>query len=144
MTKIRIKPFSVNGAWQGRRYRTPEYEQFESDLLMLLPRDLKIPKNPYLIINWGFSSMAGDWDNPIKPFQDVLQAGYEFNDNAVDNALVFKTKTRKGEEFIEFEVKTKDDWEGFMIDYIKCNMGKPFNLASFDQLRGAIQHKLSL
>ena len=144
MTKIPLKPFSVNEAWKGRRFRTHEYKQFETDLLRLLPRDLEIPKNPYLIIKWGFSNMGSDWDNPIKPFQDVLQKGYGFNDSIVRNALVFKTKTRKEEEFIEFDVKTKDDWECCMIDYIKCNMGQPFNPVAFDQLRDAIEHKGSI
>ena len=103
--RIDIKPLSVNQAWQGKRFKTPAYKQYERDVLLLL-RPMKIPEG-FLEISlvWGFSSMASDWDNPIKPFQDILQKKYNFDDNRIKKAVVECVKVDKGDEFIEFEVK---------------------------------------
>jgi len=46
-----------------------------------------------------------DWDNPIKPFQDILQKRYGFNDKDIFRAVVEKVKTHKGEEFVYFDIK---------------------------------------
>ncbi len=105
MPKLDIKPLSVNQCWQGKRFKTPKYKKYESDLLMILPK-LTVPDGPLeLYLKWGFSSAASDWDNPIKPFQDVLQKKYDFNDSRVVRAITEKVKVKKGEEFIEFEIK---------------------------------------
>lgn len=103
--RVDIKPLSVNEAWQGRRVKTDKYRSFERDVLLLL-KPMKIPEGKLeLYIKWGFSSAGSDWDNPIKPFQDILQKKYNFNDNRVARAVVEKVKVKKGEEFIEFEIK---------------------------------------
>ena len=34
---IDIKPLSVNKMWQGRRYKTYEYQKYEKEFLYLLP-----------------------------------------------------------------------------------------------------------
>lgn len=49
--------------------------------------------------------MLSDFDNPIKPFQDVLQAKYGFNDSRIVEAVVRKVKTKKGQEYIKFAIK---------------------------------------
>ena len=38
MKYIPYKPFSVNEAWQGRRYRTPLYKKFADDVGKLIRR----------------------------------------------------------------------------------------------------------
>jgi Holliday junction resolvase RusA-like endonuclease len=102
---LNIKPLSVNKAWQGRRVKSKEYRKYESDILKLL-RPMNIPDGPLeLYLKWGFSSAGSDWDNPIKPFQDCLQKKYNFNDNRVVRAVTEKIKVKKGDEFIEFEIK---------------------------------------
>jgi len=102
--KIKIKPLSVNQCWKGRRYKTEKYKIFENDLLLSLPM-ITIPKGKLdIYIVWGFSSKSSDWDNPIKPFQDVLQKKYDFNDNRVYRGLVEKVDVKKGEEFIWFKI----------------------------------------
>tara|TARA_R100001244_G_scaffold120472_1_gene90075 strand:- start:202 stop:522 length:321 start_codon:yes stop_codon:yes gene_type:complete len=101
---INIKPLSVNQCWQGRRFKTPTYKKYEKELLLLLPK-LTIPEgNLAIIITFGFSSKASDWDNPIKPFQDILQKRYKFNDSRVYKATVTKEIVKKGKEFIEFTI----------------------------------------
>lgn len=103
---IKIKPLSINDAWQGKRYKTPEYKKFERDVSLQL-RSCKIPTGPLEIyLEWGFSNSGSDWDNPIKPFVDILQKKYGFNDNRIQLGHVKKTKVKKGEEFIKFHIET--------------------------------------
>jgi len=73
MRKINIKPLSVNECWQGKRFKTKEYKQYEKDLLLMLPK-IGICKAPFKItIEFAFSSTLADIDNPLKPFLDILQ-----------------------------------------------------------------------
>ncbi len=102
--RVDIKPLSVNQVWQGKRFKTPAYKKYEAELMAILP-DIEIPDGPLFIeLEWGFSSAASDWDNPIKPFQDVLQKRYLFNDSRVMEAYVIKRKVKKGEEYIIFNI----------------------------------------
>jgi len=102
----KIKPLSVNDCWQGRRFKTPKYKAYEKQLLYTLP-PLEVPKPP-LTINFvfGFSSAASDWDNPIKPLQDILQKKYGFNDKDIHKATVEKVKVRKGDEFFNVSISS--------------------------------------
>lgn len=105
MSVIKTCPLSVNLAWQGRRYKTPTYKAYEKEMLWLLPRDITIPDGELKIfIEWGFSSKSSDWDNPIKPFVDILQKKYGFNDNRIYEAKIKKKIVKKGEEYIRFEI----------------------------------------
>ena len=102
---IKIKPLSVNAAWQGRRFKTDLYKRYEKDVALLLPPNLEIPEGDLSIyLEWGFSNSSSDWDNPIKPFQDILQKKYDFNDNRVFDARVKKVKVPKGAEYIKFNI----------------------------------------
>jgi Endodeoxyribonuclease RusA. len=106
MIHIDIKPMSVNDAWKGRRFRTDEYKRYQNSLLWLLPK-IKLPPPPYeLHFKFGFSSSASDWDNPIKPTQDILSKKYGFNDKLIRKATVETEIVPKGKEYIEFEIKT--------------------------------------
>ena len=103
--KIKIKPLSVNKAWKGRRFKTKDYTDYETELLTLLPCNIDIPSdNIKLSINYGMSNAGSDIDNPIKPFLDVLQKKYGFNDNRVYELSIRKEKVNKGDEFINFEL----------------------------------------
>ena len=105
MVKIDIKPLSVNKCWAGRRFKTPEYKQYEKDIFPLLPK-ITIPKPPYKVYyEFGFSSAASDLDNPIKPLQDILQKKYGFDDKLVHEMLVRKYKVKKGNEYIRFKIE---------------------------------------
>lgn len=107
MNRINIKPLSVNRAWKGRRYKTDEYKQYTYELLMLLPRDIKIPKGKLSVYyKFGYSSKSSDIDNGIKQFQDILCEAYEFNDKQIYKMIVEKVDTKKGEEFIDFRINT--------------------------------------
>ena len=107
----KIKPLSVNQCWQGKRFKTPKYKTYEQELLDSLP-NLKLPEPPYSIyFEFGFSNAASDWDNPIKPLQDVLQKKYGFNDKDIFQALVIKTKVKKGEEYFKVELRNQEEEE---------------------------------
>ena len=103
---INIKALSVNKCWQGRRFKTPTYKAYESMLLMLLPNSFKAPPGHIkLSVVFGLSSRANDIDNGLKPFIDILQKKYGFNDRDIYKLEVEKVIVPKGKEFIEFEIK---------------------------------------
>lgn len=105
MPIVNIKPLSVNQCWRGRRFKTPNYTKYEKQLLLMLPT-YEVPKGKLEInIVFGLSSKNADWDNPIKPFQDILQKKYGFNDRNVYKATIEKVDVKKGSEFIQFELK---------------------------------------
>ena len=104
MVKIEIKPLSVNQAWQGKRYKTEAYKVYEKSLLYILPK-IQLPEPPFLIeFEFGFSNVLSDWDNPIKPLQDVLQKKYHFDDKDVFKAIVTKVKVPKGKDYLKFKI----------------------------------------
>ncbi len=107
--KINVKPLSVNQCWQGRRFKTVRYKNYERELLFILPRKLKmkIKKNDKLKIEItaGLSSANADVDNIVKPFLDILQKKYNFDDRQVYEMILKKEKTAKGKEFVEFFIK---------------------------------------
>ena len=103
---IKIKPLSVNQVWQGKRFKTPLYTRYERDLMLLL-KPFKVPEPPLKIeITYGFSSKLADIDNPCKPFLDVLQKKYDFNDRDIYELVQKKQIVRKGQEFIDFSITT--------------------------------------
>jgi hypothetical protein len=104
-TFCKIKPLSVNDAWKGKRFKTDEYNAFALHFNLLLPNKMEIPDGFLQIyIKWGFSSLGSDWDNPIKPMQDIISKKYGFNDNKIKRAVVDVEMVKKGREFIEFEI----------------------------------------
>ena len=116
MEKVIIKPLSVNEAYKtfckkcnsGKnvvRVKTSSYKGFEK-LLTLSLKPVKIEPEIRLsvFIVFGFSSHGSDLDNCLKTFIDVCQKKFGFNDNRVFEYHLKKTITKKGEEFIEFEI----------------------------------------
>lgn len=102
--KISIKPLSVNECWQGKRFKTRKYSQYQHDLLLML-KPMKIESGPLKIsITYGFSSKLADIDNPCKPFLDILQKKYGFNDRDIYELNLKKVIVPKGKEFIEFKI----------------------------------------
>ena len=99
---LNIKPLSVNKAWQGKRYKSPEYKKYEIQMLRMLP-DIEIKEFKRLKITYGFSNMMSDIDNPTKLVLDLLQKKYNVNDRDLIYLVLHKEKTKKGEEFIEID-----------------------------------------
>jgi len=105
MINIQIKPLSVNHAYRGRRFKTPEYKSYEKELSFLLPK-MTVPKGKLQVYyRFGFSNKRSDVDNPVKVFTDILQATYGFNDKQIYKMVVEKIDVEKGDEFITFDIK---------------------------------------
>jgi Holliday junction resolvase RusA-like endonuclease len=108
---IPIKPLSVNEAWKGKRVKSIKYAKYQQVLLLVLP-NMQLPPPPYeLHIEFGFSNVASDIDNPIKSFLDVLQKKYGFDDKNVSKMVVEKMIVKKENEYIKFKIlhHTKSD-----------------------------------
>ncbi len=106
-SKIKIKPLSVNMAWQGKRFKTPAYNIYENACLLMLPAFHKIPLPPFeLYYDFGMSNMASDLDNPVKLFTDILQKKYGFDDKNIMRLVVNKTIVDKGSEYVYFKINS--------------------------------------
>lgn len=106
MINVPIKPLSVNQAWQGKRFRSKFYDTFERGCMLLLPKKVKIPDGLLTVCyEFGMSNSKADIDNPIKPFQDVLQKKYGFNDARIMELIVRKKIVKKGDEYIKFQIE---------------------------------------
>lgn len=105
--ELNIKPLSVNEAWQGRRFKTDAYKSYETNLLFILPKsNREFKKEDMLRIEFvfGFSNVASDLDNPVKPTMDILSKKYGFNDRNVWELVVNKKVVVKGKEFINVTI----------------------------------------
>lgn len=100
------KALSVNKAWQGRRFKTPEYKAYEKEMLLTLPNiDYKFSDKINLKITFGYSNSLNDIDNGLKPLIDILQKKYNFNDRYIYELNVKKEIVKKGNEFILIKIK---------------------------------------
>lgn len=108
MNKIKVKPLSVNRAWQGRRFKTQDYKSFEEEMLLTLPK-LKVPTGKlFLRLEFGFSNKGSDIDGPTKLVIDCLSKKYGFNDNMIYLMEVAKDIVPKGSEYIKFDLSPLD------------------------------------
>jgi Holliday junction resolvase RusA-like endonuclease len=103
--KINQKPLSVNQAWQGKRYKTPAYKDYEKAMILMMPKG-NIDSLEMLRVEFffGFSNSASDLDNPVKLLMDIAQKKYGFNDKNVFELNVRKCLVKKGQEFIQMGI----------------------------------------
>lgn len=107
--RVNIKPLSANDAWRGRRFKTPQYKVFQSEMLYKLP-PLELPPPPFHIkYKIGFSSKGSDLDNCFKQLNDCLSKKYGFNDNLIYQISAEKIIVPKGKEFIDFNIISCDN-----------------------------------
>lgn len=100
-----ITPLSVNQAWQGKRFKTDKYKGYETEVLCRI-KPMKLPEPPYrAYFEFGLSNVLSDWDNPVKPLQDIMQKKYGFNDKDILEAHVKKVKVAKGSEYFIFRLE---------------------------------------
>jgi len=106
--RLDIKPLSVNEAWKGRRFKTEKYNNYIRSMMSIL-KPIKIPDGYLeLTLTFGFSSKNSDFDNPVKCFVDCLQKKYGFNDKMIKRCIINVEQVKKGEDFIEWEIKPID------------------------------------
>jgi len=104
MIKVKIKPLSVNQAWRGRRFKTPEHKAYREALRYLLPKINPPEGLKTLYVTFYFSSRASDIDNALKTFIDALQDKYQFDDKEIYKIVAEKEIVKKGEEAIKFKL----------------------------------------
>ena len=105
METIKLKPLSLNSAYRGRRFTTPELKSYKEAIQYLAPK-LEIPKGKLKVkYIFGVSSKNADGDNLIKCLQDSLAEKYGFNDKLIYEWNVKKIDVKKGEEFISFRIE---------------------------------------
>lgn len=104
MHRLPLKALSLNAAYRGRRFITPELKKYKEDVARLAPR-LSIPSGKlHISYVFGVSSKNSDADNLVKCTQDSLAERYGFNDRVVYSIDVKKMDVKRGEEYIEFEI----------------------------------------
>lgn len=109
MVRVNHKLLSVNKAWRGRRFKTPEYFQFERDILFILP-NIQLPKEKLKVsLIFAFSNKLSDIDNPCKLVVDIFQKKYGFNDSQIYELNIKKIIVEKGKEYFEFEISEFND-----------------------------------
>ena len=104
---LKIKPLSVNQAWMGRKFKTPAYKKFETEMLLRLPFNRYVFEkhmNLTVFYRFGFSSKLSDLGNPEKLVTDILCKKYGFDDRQIYEMRLEKVDVKKGEEFIEIEI----------------------------------------
>jgi len=105
MHKINFKPLSINEAYTGERYKTQDYRNYKKAVTLMLKR-YPLPPPPFFItIICGQSNMGADFDNPVKPFCDVLAKKFGFNDKIIHAGYIAKVEVPKGEEFIMYKLE---------------------------------------
>jgi Holliday junction resolvase RusA-like endonuclease len=108
VVKISIKGISVNQAYRGRRFATPELKAFKETLGYLLPRSLRTPiGNMEISFIFGVSSKASDLDNLLKATIDTIAERYMFNDKKIYKITAEKVDVPRGKEYIAFEIAPK-------------------------------------
>lgn len=105
MVTLNIKPISVNSCWQGRRFSTPLYKEFQLHMARILP-NIKLGLPPYKVcIEFGLSSKLADLDNGVKPLLDCMVKKYDFDDRDIYELNLRKVIVSKGEEYIRFKIE---------------------------------------
>lgn len=110
MFKLNIKPLSVNGAWQGRRFKSPAYVDFEIEMGLLLKQFKKFKialDNTELEIKYTFylkNYALTDVGNLEKQLTDILVKNEFIKDDRYIKRIILQ-KERSKENYIEIEIK---------------------------------------
>jgi len=106
---VEYPPFSINKAWQGRRFMTPEYKKWRAGLKEMLENEVEFRVDGWieLEINFYVKQFGRlDGDNLVKGFADSLvDAGIIEDDRKIVHYSIWKHKPKDGKEKIKFEIK---------------------------------------
>ena len=123
--RLPIPPLSANDAWgynkRGFKYKTKEYNLYQKQVLSYLSvMPVEIPKG-LLFFKANFGVARKDLDNCEKPFIDILEKAYGFNDSVIDEIHVKKHRVPKDCEYIEFALyPLQDDMPMYFEDDPNC------------------------
>lgn len=101
--KIDIDPLSVNSAFQGRRFKTPKYNDWITEGLWIL-KGMEKQKKPYKIRIQFYMSKLMDIDNPIKALLDLLvKAEIIEDDRYIEELYVKKIVSKEKKIVLKFD-----------------------------------------
>ena len=73
---IKIKPVSINQAYQGRRFKNTLHKEYEKELLWKLKKGGKIEGKYRMELDFHFKTTKSDVSNYIKLLEDaIVKAG---------------------------------------------------------------------
>ena len=95
--KINVHPLSVNKCWQGRRFKTKDYLNYEEEVLYLIGRNEMI--TGYVGVEYDFyikNFKLSDVGNLEKPLTDIIvKAGLIEDDRFIITMKLTKHKIAK-------------------------------------------------
>lgn len=100
-----ISALSVNRAYKGRRFRTPDHKMYK-DRLAIEFRRFKLPlidDRAFIYIKFGITDQQ-DVTNGIKMFEDALCNHIGINDRKVGMLICEKEVVKRVDRFIEFGI----------------------------------------
>ena len=108
LIKIPLKPLSINAAFQGRRFKTREANQYDKALALLLPRQ-KVAGD-YFRVTYRFylkNFAKTDADNLVKCLQDcIVRKGIITDDRKIIDYKIMKFPSKDDRIEIEIEAVT--------------------------------------
>lgn len=107
MIIIPVKPISTNKLFQGRRFKTKEYDAFINAALYFAPRVPMIKGKVFLRCDFYVKNLlASDLDNFLKGTLDlIVKAGYIEDDRFIHKITARKFKAEGENERIELKIK---------------------------------------
>lgn len=106
--KLQVNPLSVNKAWRGRHFKTPEYKSFERDVAIMLPFDTSKHSKEEIFVHYIYyikNYSLADTANMEKTLTDMLvNRGYISDDRYIRAIYQRKEKT-DGPEYIEIIIE---------------------------------------
>lgn len=108
IVEIPLKPLSINQAFQGQRYKTPECKHYEECLWYLLPKKTIIKGKIHILYRFFLKNHARmDIDNLVKVLQDmIVKKGYIEDDRLIYRMVVEKVPSKSDK--IQIEIKEFD------------------------------------
>lgn len=102
--KVKVKALSVNKLYRGRRFRTPEYDTYEQEVMWQLPPAELIGEDLTLKLTVGLSNANADLSNTVKAIEDIAQKKYGFNDKHINHIEMHRDRVKKGFEYVDIEI----------------------------------------
>jgi Holliday junction resolvase RusA-like endonuclease len=101
--EILIKPLTVNKAWQGKRFKTKDYKEYEEKLLWLLKglekTDGFVEVIYKLYLKYYSTSDVGNFEKPLTDI--IVKAGLINDDKYITKITMEKFKSEEDKIIIE-------------------------------------------
>lgn len=110
---IKVKPLSINTAFQGRRFKTQAYKDYEKEVLWLFKKVKGKTVHGWVEIRYNFyikNYKKSDIDNFVKPLNDILvKAGLIDDDRFIKKMTLEKFLAK--DDYIEVKIYAADTKE---------------------------------